>query len=189
MSAATEKAQHDLEEQQRIKDFEKQTNTLVSSETAKSTAQQASTKSWWLPNEAPEAAKHSGSKPAQDTHCPRTGHVIKLKDLTVVEFKHEKPLKKAEDTEDIDKRAQGTDYICHVCAKDLKSISKVILLKSCGHAICYKCSDEFAKKKCPVCEKPCDESGEKIQLQPPASSFAEGGATIAKRETPTAIVM
>lgn len=169
--------------------FESQTTTLVSSSAKSSEEKQAASQSWWLPSEAPEAAKNSGAKPCQDTHCPRTGHVIRVKDLTVVEFKHEKPMKKVEDSEDIDKRARGTDFICHVCAKDLKSISKVIMLKGCGHAICYKCSDEFAKKKCPVCDKPCDEYNEKLQLQPPASSYAAGGSTIAKTDTPSAVIM
>lgn len=186
---ALEKARQELEAQKKIKAFEMQTTTLITSETTGKMDQQSSTKSWWLPNEAPEAAASLGAKPSNDTFCPRSGHVIRLKDLTVVDFKHEKPLKKVEDSQDIDKRATGTDFICHVCSKDLKSVSKVIMIRPCGHAFCYKCCDEFAKSKCPVCDNPCIDSKSKIQLQPPASSFAEGGATIAKRETPSAIVM
>lgn len=187
--ANAEQRKREKENQEKLKEFEKQSETLVGAVSTTSTDVTTNTTSWWLPTHAPEAAKSEIAKPNQDTHCPRTGHILRVKELIAVEFKHEKPAKRATDSEDIEKGAVGTDFICHVCSKDLKSMSKVIMIKSCGHAICYKCSGEFAKKTCPVCEKACDEEGEKIQLQPPASSFAEGGATIAKRESPSAIVM
>jgi len=158
--------------------------------------------SWWLPSEAPDASSSSSlsTKPSKEAHCPRDGHSLKLKDLVAVDFKCESKhthhqMRRATDEEDIDREAKSatlpgsSDYICHVCSKDLKAISKVVLIRTCGHAICYKCSEQFVKKRCPVCEKLCDEPGEVITLQPPASSFSAGGATVASKSSPAPRMM
>jgi nitric oxide synthase-interacting protein len=181
-----------LDTQAKLEAFQKQESSLlsasISSKPSVNSEPQSSTKSWWMPEEAPQHSSSSVAKPSQDTLCPRTGHVLRVKELVAVDFKRESKPKRAKDDEDISPPT-SSDWICYMCNKDLKSISKVIMIKVCGHAICFKCSDEFAKKKCPVCETLCDEDGEKILLQPPASSFAEGGATIATKSTPAPRIM
>lgn len=164
--------------------------THASSSKPRDGEKEEASQSWWLPSEAPAASSSTKHRPSQDTHCPRDGHALKVKDLVAVDFKCEtKKHSRVTDDQDIDKTKENTDYICHVCSKDLKAISKVILIKTCGHAICYKCAEEFAKKKCPTCDVKCDENGEKILLQPPASSFSAGGSTVASKATPAPRMM
>jgi nitric oxide synthase-interacting protein len=175
----------------KLESFNKQAESLVSSHVSASSSkddQVTTTKSWWMPNEAPEASTSAGAKPSQDTHCPRTGHKIKVKDLVSVEFKCLSQPPAAKDDEDLGK-AKIADYICHVCSKDLKSVAKIVLIRSCGHVVCSKCGDEFAKKNCPVCDRKCDDRGELVTIAVGASSFAEGGATVAKKYTPAPRMM
>jgi nitric oxide synthase-interacting protein len=180
------------EAQEKLAAFTQQESSLIVSRTSDSQAkavEQTSTKSWWLPEEAPSHSSSAGAKPSQDTICLRGGHSLRLKDLVAVDFKSLKPEQPAKDDEDLSAPKLSSDWICYMCNKDLKSISKVVLIRVCGHAICHKCSDEFAKKNCPVCDRLCDEPNEKIVLQPPASSFAEGGSTIASISTPAPRIM
>lgn len=187
-SSALQKAETD---KAKLDSFAKQDSSLLSDKVSASSGEsdkQSTTKSWWLPEEAPHDAVSSVlAKPSQDTYCPLDNHRLKLKDLVEVHFKEEGRPPPAKDDEDV--HHQHGTYICHVCSKDLKSVAKLSILRVCGHALCQKCCDEFAKKKCPICERPCDQKGEIVTVKAASSSFAEGGASVAKKSTPAPRMM
>ena len=193
LAAASSAQDARVASQAQLDAFVRREESITLSDGPKKSIEEAekSSQSWWLPSEAPQAEHSTKQRPSLDTHCPRDGHTLKVKDLVAVDFKCEtNKSTRATDDQDIDKTQQANkDYICHVCSKDLKAISKVILIRTCGHAICYKCAQEFAKKRCPTCDKLCDEEGEQIILQPPASSFSAGGSTIASKATPAPRMM
>ncbi|XP_049848617.1 uncharacterized protein LOC126315407 [Schistocerca gregaria] len=180
------------EQQKKIDSFTKQESLLSPSigdtenEIREHRGDKNVTTPFWLPTEAPSAkrAKISSPKPQLKTHCPN-GHELTIRQLINIKFTVSGT--KGEEVADTD----VSQYICPTCYKNLSSISKVVLLKACGHALCYLCQDEFLKsaKACPVCNEPCKEPEDIITLQSPGSGFASRGSTVVKKDTPVARIV
>ncbi|KAJ6804704.1 nitric oxide synthase-interacting protein [Iris pallida] len=109
-------------------------------------------KAFWLPSATPESSIKVEA-PSTCTMCPEGKEKLKFKNLFPIYF--------AEDSSDHKKSKSPleSNYICPSCKVTLTNTLSLVVISSCGHVFCKKCSDRFlaSDKVCLVCSKECKE--------------------------------
>uniref|UniRef100_A0A7S0R794 Nitric oxide synthase-interacting protein zinc-finger domain-containing protein n=1 Tax=Pyramimonas obovata TaxID=1411642 RepID=A0A7S0R794_9CHLO len=125
-------------------------------------------KAYWLPSKAPAAKKYL-DKPDTFTKCPQTGNKLRLKDLVDVKW-----TKASEDL--------GKDKaMCPTCKKVFSNITRIVVLKTTGDAMCAECCSRFVEKEGNYNGKTVKKR-DIIHLQRGGSGFAASGTQVeAKR--------
>ncbi|KAJ6805474.1 nitric oxide synthase-interacting protein [Iris pallida] len=109
-------------------------------------------KAFWLPSATPESSIKVEA-PSTSTVCPEGKEKLKFKNLFPIYF--------TEDSSDHEKSKSSleSNYICPSCKVTLTNTLSLVVISSCGHVFCKKCSDRFlaSDKVCLVCSKGCRE--------------------------------
>lgn len=123
---------------------------------------------FWAHQNVPQAPDEAAVPPPPPcTMCPDGGtHELKLKQLTHVLFKLADGAAEA----DVDR------YECPSCLKRLKNGVDVVVLTSCGHALCAPCN-ATQDHRCFVCEKAFRDA-DVVPLANPGTGFAGSGAKL-----------
>jgi len=122
--------------------------------------------SYWVPSLTPSAAPVLMKKPKTEVMCLEGNHPIRLKKLVKVKFTLTQ-VGKSETS-----NTQSHRYCCPVCLRTLTDAPKAIVLKQCGHVICFGCTEKFKNEKiCNVCDTPFRED-HLILLQSGGTGFA-----------------
>ncbi|KAJ2524847.1 hypothetical protein GGI11_000528 [Coemansia sp. RSA 2049] len=120
--------------------------------------------SFWVPSQAPEAARTLKDPSQLTVQCNASSepHALKLKHMTAVHF-----------------RTSATgEKLCPACDKALLSSSKIDVLRPCGHAMCHRCVSNFVLPagECFVCQKAVNsEADDVIRLTSDGTGFSGGG--------------
>ncbi|RCI05385.1 hypothetical protein CU098_001711 [Rhizopus stolonifer] len=123
--------------------------------------------SFWLPSLTP-VADSSLVKPTKTQvmcHAVDNAHSLTMKSLIDVKFQ----------IEENDKNKN----VCPACLKSLTNVSKLSIMRGCGHVICNTCIDMFVKKakKCYVCEKKI-KSKDIVDMTPEGTGFASSSSKV-----------
>ncbi|KAI9271409.1 hypothetical protein BY458DRAFT_509377 [Sporodiniella umbellata] len=129
--------------------------------------------SFWLPSLTPVAENTviTPTKTQVKCHAISNAHPLTMKSLIDVKFQ----------IEENDK----SKNVCPACLKSLTNVSKLSIMRGCGHVICNTCIDMFVKKakKCYVCEKKV-KSKDIIDMTPEGTGFASSSTkAVAERYT------
>ncbi|KAM0952390.1 putative nitric oxide synthase-interacting protein [Dioscorea sansibarensis] len=123
-------------------------------------------KAFWLPSATPEAPVKIDA-PSTTTICPEGKEKLTLKSLFPIYFTDENngQMKKPKSLEN--------NFICPSCKVTLTNMSKLVVISTCGHVFCKKCSDRFlaVEKVCLVCNKECKER-HLVSLEKGGTGFA-----------------
>ncbi|XP_074659970.1 nitric oxide synthase-interacting protein-like [Tubulanus polymorphus] len=137
--------------------------------------------SFWIPTLTPQSKPTLVQKPDEKVRCPMSGKVLKMKDLTPIEFTLAK---------DGDKRSLITKdlrYVCPVTNDALGNSVPCAALKTSGKVVTMECVEKLIKKDMldPFNSKKMTDK-DIIPLQRGATGFAGSGLKLeAKKDRPT----
>ncbi|XP_072974790.1 E3 ubiquitin-protein ligase CSU1 [Typha angustifolia] len=122
-------------------------------------------KAFWLPSATPEAPAKVDA-PSTETTCPEGNEKLKLKTLFPIYFTEDSSNQKKP-------KSLETNYICPSCKVTLTNTLSLVVISTCGHVFCKKCSDKFVAtdKVCLACNKACKERN-LVPLEKGGTGFA-----------------
>lgn len=143
--------------------------------------------SFWVPSLTPDAKPTIIQEPSRDLFCTASdpNHTIpSFKKLIAIKFlesseansKTSSSADSASTSDASSSKKTKSDKICPTCVKTFTNGSKIVVLKSCGHALCKDCFTRFVKtsNSCHVCDTKC-KNGDMIELHSEGTGFAGSG--------------
>lgn len=176
---AEERNKSEIEQRKQLELFEQQAiNTKKAKKTEKiekAGMLPSTAGSFWLPGSTPTSNATHAVPPKKEVSCPAGKHPITSKRLVTVRWSME-----------------GDECICRVCGKGIAKVTRLVLLKGCGHVCCQRCHEELCKDQdgginCPQCNTAIG-ADDVLPMAFDGTSFAgSGGQVEVKRHEPALI--